>query len=151
MDKIKAKILEKDGENLKVRLSNGEEIWLEDDTGIETENIGDAFRLSLLVIPGRMKSNIPHDIKEEKGLNSRGEFSCELIAEVTGYDVEDKWPEAKSGLGYPLVELDIGIGKLVVAHENVFPVKEKQPYHEKGVKWKMTARKLIIKKAGKAS
>ena len=89
------------------------------------------------------------EISEDLGVEklSSGKLHCKVVCQVTDYDVESRWPKAKSKFGYLLVEMDIGVGKLVLAHENVHPVKEKQPYHEKGVKWKIKSPELMLENA----
>jgi hypothetical protein len=100
----------------------------------------------VVVAPETRIADTSEEITDDLGIEhlKDGKFPCKVVAEVTGYDVGDKWPEAKSSYRYPLVELDTGIGKIVTAHENVPPVEEKQPCHEEGVKWKMVARKLML-------
>lgn len=144
--RLNAYILKVEEESVKVRLSNREKIWIEDRINVSDDIVGENAELTVVVAPGTRTADTSEEISDDLGIEplSDGKFPCKVVAEVTGYDVGDKWHEAKSDYGYPLVELDTGIGKVVTAHENVPPVEEKQPSHEKGTKWKMVARKLML-------
>ena len=147
--RLEAYILKVEDDNNKVRLSNGEKVWIEDRVDVSDDIVGENTELTVVVMPGSVTTDTfagKEEITDDLGIDSLsdGKFPCKVVTEVTGYDVEDKWPEAKSNYGYPLVELDTGIGKVVTAHENVPPVEERQPYHEEGVKWKMVTRKLML-------
>ena len=148
-ERLNAYILKVKKESIKVRLSNGEKVWIKDKVGVPDEKVGENAELTVVAIPGNVTTETFGNV--EKITDSLGitaledqKLPCKLVVEVTDYDVEDRWPEAKSKFGYPLIEFDVGVGKVVSAHENVRPVKEKQDYHEKGTKWKITARKLIL-------
>ena len=152
-DKIEAYIMEIDGDDVKIRLKDRTEIWVKDrDSGISEKFIGKNAELTLVIIPNSVTTETfanVEEISEDLGVEklSSGKLHCKVVCQVTDYDAEARWPEAKSKFGYPLVEMQAGIGKLVLAHENVHPVKEKQPYHKKGVKWKITSPKLMLENA----
>lgn len=143
---VRAEVIRVEDDSVKVELENGHKICVDDRIGVSKEFEGEEAALTLVMMPGSVTTDSWEEIEDEPCIESLGgdKLACKVIGKVTAYDVEEEWPEAKSKFGYPLFELDVGLGKIVVAHENVPPVEEKQDYHEKGCKWKVSAKSLML-------
>lgn len=139
-------MLSVESDGVEVRAIGGERIWIENRVGVSDDFVGKTVELTVVVAPGTRATDVHEEISDSLGIEplSSGKFPCKVVAEVTGYNVDDKWPEAKVSYGYPLVELDTGNGRIVLAHEDVPPREGKQPCHEEGTKWKIAAEKLIL-------
>ncbi len=144
---INAYILEVQNHSIKVRLPNGEEVWIEDDVGVPAGVVGNHAELTTMVAAGTRTTSAGRKVLDNPGIEAleNGKFPCKIVAEVTGYDVADRWTEVDVNHIHTLVELDAGVGRLLTVHENVVPTKGRQPFHEEGTKWKMAARKLTLK------
>ncbi|MFB6216688.1 MAG: hypothetical protein ABEJ72_06950, partial [Candidatus Aenigmatarchaeota archaeon] len=138
------RVLETGEGKVRIKLSNGEELWMEDKIGVSEEYVGEKAELTLEVCLGRRDTDATGEVTEELGIRSQedSKFGCKLVGEVTGYDVEDEWPRAGSSRGYPPVGTDAGTGNVVGAHENVKTVKQKPPHHKERFRCKVVAREI---------
>jgi hypothetical protein len=122
---INAHISEVQNHSIKVRLSNGEEVWIEDDVGASPGLLGIHAELTIMVAAGTRTTDVDGKVLDNLGIEAleNGKFPCKVVAEVTGYDVADRWTEADTSHRHTLVELDAGVGRLFTVHENITPAK----------------------------
>jgi hypothetical protein len=115
---LTAEFIRNEEDMLKVELFNGENIWVEARTDLPKELEGEEVILKILVSPGTEERGASIS---EQGIKSVGDdrLPCKVNGVVTGYDVGDEWESVEHGC--LLVELDIGGGKVVIAHENMPP------------------------------